>query len=614
MANLKIKVELPEDISKISGFSPEHQLVWTTIRGMSYRHTDRGWVKGTGTGSSKDAAALAMIVLTENKTIPLALQAITEIVKGMESMWASIESAAKGESDKLMGKAAEWLKAYGDLAKTRFSQVDEMIWQGLAHTTDSEGQHVVIAPTGVANEFRVVGQNAKEIHQWFYGVSMPGCSVSRMSYVETHIVDKILELTEGLAPEETTPIGALSGEHFPASAIRSIVSKESVTNSEGKFLGFRLVPKGGEKITAFDYIKSSYESFAAREKFRLPQITPLSNNPDEACYRYLDVSDSAVGTWNVWEDWMNETFELPCAKKTFMAWCGCLLDAKNSGKQSLWLHGHGNDGKSKIANSLLRYLGPGATALNGNSMSNQFGLAKLEGKRLVIVGDAKNKKLLQTEWAHNLTGGDSVDIERKGKNSYSQQLIGKLMVCSNVAPEIRADEQNQVSRLIYVKLKKRSVEDALKKGLMVMVDGEACFVGDNSFQDRLDSQAPAFMRACYELYLQTAPTRSDIPIPRAMRESIEVDAADPEAESMNDLLEEFFEFNPAEQCPVNDVMAVLTENAAAHGLNRSNYLLSNFNTLIANRGARKVQMPPGPDGRRERVWRGMRLRQVEPGL
>lgn len=607
-SRLQFKAQLPTDILSLgnNAFRPEHQMVWSAILAQNYAYRGSGWQKGNG-GTLSTSENLSAALIRANTKHPLSPAATIDAILHIESHHDLIESAAEDSKAVQLDNASGWLKAYGDLVKLRFSQIDEQIWEGLAHTIDSEGRHIIIAPTGRATEYKVVGTDAEEIYSWFASVTMPKSTQSRLSHIEDHIVDIILEQTEGLGPEDTTPSAVLNGNLFPASAMRSLVGKEPVFGENG-FIGFRLTTKG-RKITALDYVKSAFESFAAREKFRVAKVTAISNDPKEPCYRYLDISPKAAGTWDTWRQWMDETFELESAKLVFMAWCGSLLDAGNTGKQSIWLHGHGNDGKSKIANALIGYLADGACSINGKSMTNQFGLAKLEGKRLVVISDNKNQKLLQTEWAHNLTGGDSVDIERKGMNSYSAKLIGKLMICANVAPEIRTDEANQVSRLIYIKMRRRTPEELIAKKMAIrMPDGSVAFVGNNEFPSKLEAEVGAYMQHCYGIYSGMAPTRSDIPLTAEIMEATEAGASDPQSEAIADLVHDIFEFDTSSEISVREVSKAIVDCAKDYGLSLSNFTVSDINNFLINNGAKKVRVANGVT--RERVWRGIKLKQA----
>jgi hypothetical protein len=340
----------------------------------------------------------------------------------------------------------------------------------------------------------------------------------------------------------------------------------------------------------------------------------MSNEASTPCYLYIPFTGQE-GDWSEWDLWMTETFVKPSAKQAFMGWVGALLDAKNTGKQALWLHGRGNDGKTQIGKCLCEFFGPAAVALNGFSMKTQFGAAKLENKRLVVFSDAKNQKLLQTEWAHLLTGSDQTDVERKGKNSYSATLSGKLMVMCNFPAEIKTDETNQTVRLLYIRCRKRSDEEALAKGLAVRNDdGDVVFVGSSEWIHRLRAQMPAFFNACFEVYQDVAPTRSNIVISRELRVDMESMCADPVSENIAAICDRVFERSndPSEFLKRTDAISALRAIENEFGLKVNHtFTLSEINSYLYNAfGAEKVKGKVG-DGKRETYYTNIKLREIE---
>ena len=596
------------DVTRI-GLSLDHQLVWKKIHTAGYKWYDGAWRKGSSIMNSVDLSA-RMSSQFEDYAPKQVVGFITEL----ESNLDKIEQSIKEEEDKIFSDFDLWLEAWGDLIKSRFSAVDERIWGGLRHSRDAEGTTIVVCPTGVANEYKIVGRKAEEVHEWMSAMDVFGGVNNRLSAIERSICDVIIEHTQGKPMTDyQTPIEIVDGTMLSAAAALALYDKAMAYNRDGKVIGFKLVGKG--KISVYDYIECSFESFLACDKFRTKPLADISNDISEPCLRYIDTG-ARTGDWTTWKQWMNETFELACAIPVFMAWLGCLLDAKNTGKQAVWLHGHGNDGKSKVADALIAYLGRSARAIGGKSMGNQFGLSKLEGKRLVIVSDAKNQKLLQSEWAHNLTGGDSVDVERKGKDGYSAKLIGKLLVCANISPEIRVDEVNQVTRLIYIKMRKRNEAELLAKKMAVRnADGSVSFVGNSTWPERLKTETESFLAECYRTYCHLAPTRSDIPQPTEMVEYTALAAADPRSEAVADMIDSVFDFDADAIISCNDALSAMQVIEKSYGINvRNGFDLSEINTYLSNQGVTKERPPADSNGKRQRVYRGIRLKEIEQGL
>lgn len=605
MAQIKITPKLPDSIRVIPTMTEDHQAIWTAIlvSGYVYEPAGQSWRKAN---SAIKAVDLVRTKLQNNlQTLPLSAAMIAGKVVEIEAVWSTIEAMAAGNVQQQLGAVDAWRKAWGDLCLLRFSKIDREMWSGLMHTYDSEGKRIVVCPTGVAAEYKIVGSDPDDVYKWMASMRVDGQSL--LAHIERKICDVILSNTTGLTLTETTPIGLLNGDTMSSACCLSIVNPSPVLDpTTGAFQGYVL--KINSKVTAEDYVKTSFESFVACEDFSIPQMLDLSNDPTVPCLRYIPIV-KCTGRWDTWRDWMHETFELPSAVPVFMSWVGSFLDAENTGKQACWIHGHGNDGKSKVSDALLLHLGQSARSINGKSMGNQFGLSKLEGKRLIVVADAKNPKLMQSEWVHNLTGGDSVDVERKGKDSYSAKLIGKLLVCANICPEIRTDELNQVTRLIYIKCRRRTPEELLQKKMAIRdADGRICFVGNNEFPKKLIAETEAFLSACYNVYIKNAPTRSDIPLPEDMVEQTRIQTADPKSEAISDLIDLLFEFGEKNECLANDAISAIQVVEKQFGINARNaFDMSEINTYISNRGVTKVQ-PRQADGSRPRMFVGMKLK------
>ena len=572
------------------GLKPtEHGLVWNSIKNSGYKWRDGRWTKGVSKLTT-DRFVSEKIISVDWDFSP---KATIELITDIEAQYLAIEGLEREKQFQGNSQHKEWIEAWVALQKLRFSEVDEVIWEGLKHTVDENGQSLCVCKTGRGNEYRIVGKTPEEIIDWMAGMTVNGSTQTRLGYIESMIVERIMEYSMGHYGEETTPIEILDGSILSAAAAGDLYTHAPVTTQDGIFCGYRLRQK--EKITALKYIKASLESFFARIQYRIREIKTMANYPNEPCYLFIPF-DGQEGDWSVWDAWMQESFAKPSAKQAFMGWIGALLDAENTGKQALWLHGRGNDGKSKVADALCDYFGNAAVALSGKSMTNQFGAAKLENKRLVIVADAKNQKLLQSEWAHNLTGGDRTDSERKGKNSYSTKLSGNLMVFANNPPEIKSDEANQVARLLYIRMRQRTLEELIAKGLAVMdADGETHFVGSSDWPKLLKQQLPAFLTACFEVYQDVAPTRSDIMTSRELKVDTESMCSDPVSDNIAALCERTFELDESddEESMIERAaaFAALRAGQKEFGVNvDSTFTISEINSYLYNHfGAERIR-------------------------
>lgn len=287
-----------------------------------------------------------------------------------------------------------------------------------------------------------------------------------------------------------------------------------------------LLTFGGEKIVPF------YEWFANKggsgplgrwendTSFQLhdhPQ--PISTDKKTPCHFYFDKSilksAGETPTWDTWE------LKIPtCLKDIFRAFIASVFDPENRGRQCLWLTDNGASGKSTIQKAIKGFMnGVGVGAISQHTLSSNFGYSSLFGFRLLFYGDCKNTKLLHYEKIHNLLGGDVVLVEYKNKNPFPSEVYAKVLVNSNVPPEIDVSKTSETSRLLFIPLEHDS-EEVMKAYCMTDKEGNIKYlknnrpivVGNNEFLPNLIKEMPRYLYKCMEAYKELCPTRCDIEI------------------------------------------------------------------------------------------------------
>lgn len=107
-------------------------------------------------------------------------------------------------------------------------------------------------------------------------------------------------------------------------------------------------------------------------------------------------------------------------------------------KQSLFMVGKGNTGKSVIKNFLTSLLGcENCSSLDLKDLEKQFTKIQLLGKRLVGSNDMSYMKITELETFKKLTGGDQIYGEYKGENGIDFIFNGVLWFCCNELPKFR---------------------------------------------------------------------------------------------------------------------------------------------------------------------------------
>ena len=283
-----------------------------------------------------------------------------------------------------------------------------------------------------------------------------------------------------------------------------------------------------------DYLKAVVKQLHLTDmRLRLPkEPVIISSDPDEpAFYHFNKSAIMEPGEWGHWRDWMDVIPDE--SKAVFMAWVYSVFVPRNKGRQALWLHSEGYDGKSQVTLALSRYMEErGVGSINSQQASGQFSFAGVYGKRLLIFGDCRNDRFLSTGTVHSVLGGDMVSVERKFKEAFTSRVFSKLLVCSNVAPEMDANAMHETSRVIYIRLKQPRKEIrarflATNNAGDILYDeqGNPTPVGFNGkngkeLNEYLLEEMNAFLHECRKKYLELCPNDKEIVVSDAAKESL----------------------------------------------------------------------------------------------
>lgn len=142
------------------------------------------------------------------------------------------------------------------------------------------------------------------------------------------------------------------------------------------------------------------------------------------------------------------------SKQTLLEYIGAAISNVNGAhfKKSLFLKGAGNCGKSQYILLLsrllsLRYFGSASL----EKLESRFGKYALYNKRVVGDPDIKFMKLAELTAFKQITGGDPIDLESKGKNSFPYRYKGLLLFGCNQAPLFGGDRGQWVyDRMLFI--------------------------------------------------------------------------------------------------------------------------------------------------------------------
>jgi len=140
------------------------------------------------------------------------------------------------------------------------------------------------------------------------------------------------------------------------------------------------------------------------------------------------------------EDWDNDELN-PTDILTLQEFCGYLLYKKIIFNRAVMLYGEGENGKSTFINLIKRFLGSKnvANVPIQKLETNTFATASLFGKLANLHADLPKKALEETSKFKQLTGGDTVDAEKKFKDNFSYTPYAKMIFAANKLPETYDD-------------------------------------------------------------------------------------------------------------------------------------------------------------------------------
>lgn len=498
------------------------QIIRAYLDAANYQFRNGFWFKGRGTVTQSDDKIIAGLnaEVRDNNTKVAILAAIRSIEEDFES-----SETDSSEVDNSVIFVRDFLIAYENLLLRKWSTVDEEVYRGLKYTMDNETP-IILAPTGNCMEYTIVGRTSSELYAALAGISIEGGTISRLKYIENSIVDPILRVCFSNAPQRPE---VLDPTVLSSAALDSMYGKKPVFD-DGELVGYNLQYIQG-KPTVLRYVQVSLESFLANPDNYIAYMPPISNVPEQPTYRYIP-KNLKKGNISAYEKWFNDTFENPKESfDVFATFFGAVLDPNNMGKQTLYIQGFGNDAKTTVITILGNYLKNAFRPIDHKLMDDGHGWEQFVGTRLGLLDDTKNYSLHRTNWVHKITTPRSkILINPKHKATYTIEAITKLIQLENSPPEINLQEENQTSRVIYLRCKRKTDNEKIKAGISVrQADGTVSNVFNPAFVDELTAQAEAFLAVCMEKYADPnglCPTKAQIIVPKIINDWMVEDCSD----------------------------------------------------------------------------------------
>jgi putative DNA primase/helicase len=150
--------------------------------------------------------------------------------------------------------------------------------------------------------------------------------------------------------------------------------------------------------------------------------------------------------------------EDPEAISALQEWFGYCLTPDTRQQKILSIIGPRRSGKGTIARILTALIGPENVAgPTLTSLATNFGLSPLIGKPLAIISDARmstrTDQAVVAERMLAISGEDTIDIDRKHLAQWTGKLPTRLVLISNVLPQIKDASGALPGRMILLRLK-----------------------------------------------------------------------------------------------------------------------------------------------------------------
>lgn len=285
----------------------------------------------------------------------------------------------------------------------------------------------------------------------------------------------------------------------------------------------------------------------------------------------------APGDCSAWNEFLDRCSDPEAVR----AYVGACFTPEHSDRQALYLKGNGRDGKSTFIRVLRDAMGSGGSAINDMAVtkSERFFLSAIFGKRAVFYGDCRLSTFCKSSPYRAIVSGDPQSIEFKGQAAFTANVQSKLIIGSNLEPQIEDTEADR-SRLILIEVSKSKNQD------------------DPGWEARLRAQLPAFVHECLRAFQEKCPNGGMITLSDETLARIQ-DATDDYDAPFADLVDRHFEYDPEGQVTLQAFRDAIRNEFDVNDSGR----LGKIRRFLERRGVKRCRVQSGP-----RFFRGLKLR------
>lgn len=256
-------------------------------------------------------------------------------------------------------------------------------------------------------------------------------------------------------------------------------------------------------------------------------------------------------TCHLWKNFLEQVFEGDEERINLLQeWMGYSLVHDNRFQKIMVMVGVSRSGKGTIARIMREVVGSANfVGLSLSSLVDSFGCSMLVGKKLAVIADAhrppKGTQERAKEILLNVSGGDTIAVNRKYMDMISVQLETRLTLVANEVPQFSDGADALVNRFLVLPFRRT-------------------FAGEEDFEldSKLIQEVPGILVWAIE-GLQRLLTNKKFSCVKAASEEIEEIRAT--NNPIGDFASNYVRVNPGKKAPVVEVYQSYVEYCREHG-------------------------------------------------
>jgi hypothetical protein len=250
--------------------------------------------------------------------------------------------------------------------------------------------------------------------------------------------------------------------------------------------------KSGERASLIDTIIAILDNIFSDPANRLPaRPVPFSTDETEPTCYFIELPtlvDAPTPYFDQFLTRLESALDVEAAKY-FMAFVWSIFELKDRNRVLLYLYGGGNDGKSVIISTISSLIQDiTVNAIFGED--SKHATAAWYDKRLLINSEATKINPAALSSVKQITGGDPIKIEPKGRDAFTVKVNCKIICISNEVPvvSLRSDE---ASRLLPIGVRALTIPRS------------------DLYIDKIKAELPAFLFRCKKAYGELRASKAD---------------------------------------------------------------------------------------------------------